>query len=46
MTYLIDLFRSPRPVWYRPSAIAVGFIAAQYLDQWLRTGGIRSISGY
>ena len=46
MRYLVGLFRSDRPFWFRPSAIAAGFILAQYVEQFLRVGVFHSISGY
>lgn len=30
MSYVIRAFRTPRPIWFRPSAIAVGWLLAQF----------------
>jgi hypothetical protein len=38
-------FHCRRPVWFRPSAIAVGWVLAQFLEQWLRTKGLSSTCG-
>lgn len=42
MRFVIRAFTCERPVWFRPSAIAVGWVLAQILEQWLRTGMIHS----
>jgi hypothetical protein len=39
MSFVARAFRCVRPVWFRPSAIAVGFVLAQVAEQYLRTGG-------
>lgn len=36
---IVQAFTRDRPLWFRPSAIAVGFVAAQFLEQWWRTRG-------
>ncbi len=33
-----------RPIWFRPSAIAVGYVIAQFVGQRIDTGGWRSRS--
>lgn len=39
-------WQSVRRGLFYGSAIGVGYTLAQYLDQWLRTGGFHSVSGY
>jgi len=44
---LVEVFRCDRPVWFRPSAIGVGFVLAQFVEQWWRTRGfVGTISGF
>lgn len=38
MSFVLRAFRCVRPVWFRPSAIAVGWLLAQLLEHRLRTG--------
>lgn len=38
-------FSAARPLWFRPSAIALGYVLAQYVEQFIRTGGIHSRLG-
>jgi hypothetical protein len=45
MSYVVRAFRCPRPVWFRTSAITVGYVLAQFAEQWLRTGGLHSRLG-
>ena len=47
MRALVEVFRCDRPVWFRPSAIGVGFVLAQFVEQWWRTRGfVGTISGF
>ncbi len=45
MNYLLCLFRCPRHVLFRPTAIATGYLLAQLLDQFLRTGSLAGTCG-
>ena len=38
-------FHCPRPLWFRPSAIAVGWILAQFLDQLINKGALTGTCG-
>jgi hypothetical protein len=39
MMFVVRAFRCDRPVWFRTSAIAVGWMLAQILEERQRTGG-------
>lgn len=45
MRYLISVFRRPRNILFRPSAITVGWVLAQILEQYLRTGTVLGTCG-
>lgn len=38
-------FHCRRPLWFRPSAVAVGWVIAQYLEQYLRSGSFLGTCG-
>jgi hypothetical protein len=40
MMFIIRAFTRHRPFWFRPSAIAVGWIIAQFVYQIMTTGGL------